>query len=97
MKKLLLALLVVPTISFSQEFKEIPLNVVCGRISDVIDVVKKAGEVAHTALKTEKSNVVLTVNPKTQDWTLIEAQGNIGCVLQVGKGVSFIEQQKKTY
>ena len=97
MKKLLLALLVVPTISFSQDFREIPLNVVCGRISDVIDVVKKAGEVAHTALKTEKSNVVLTVNPKTQDWTLIEIQGSVACVLQVGKGISFNEQKTKTY
>lgn len=99
MKKLLVSLLILPVIAFSQtssdKIEKIPLEGYCMSGSQLKEVIRNYKEIpvlimqAHRLQKngeTTKHDTVLFLNPQTGTWTLFEEHKEKGyCVVAVGE------------
>ena len=87
MEKYLTALLLVPTMASSQEFREIPMPVLCGETTAITSVLMKYDEILLWS-NTERDGVIVTLwqNMITNSFTLIKTEktGKISCVISAG-------------
>ena len=96
MKKLLGALLLVPTLLLAQVI-EIQKPVQCGNTNEIIEYLTK-GEFVETPIWFGISNIhnfSLLTNIKSGTWTLIEFNDDIACILGTGEKFKLVPQGKQ--
>ena len=89
MKKMLVALLMVPLAVLAQaDSAKAPITstkqVVCMELTQLFKEIGDAKETPFWAGSDKKSYYGLFVNEKTREWTLVQFNNDIGCVLGVG-------------
>lgn len=89
MKKMLVALLMVPLAALAQSEPTKPLvtvtkKVVCGDLTQLFKEIGEVKEIPFWAGSDKDSYYGLFVNEKTREWTLVQFNNEIGCVLGVG-------------
>lgn len=87
-KLLLMCMMAVPLAAYAEQTK-IKKEVVCNTADAIYDAIGRAGEQPIWSGELEKSNIIVTVNIETQDWTVIQTNGEIACVIDIGKKFKF--------
>lgn len=88
MRKVILALLFLPSVAFSKEWFEANKPIDCGPFQDIIAIVTQKGveeEVAWIGKAENNSSIALFLNTKNSTWTLVQYNTEIACVLEMGK------------
>lgn len=91
MKKLLLCVLLLPTLALAEPVK-INKEVLCDRATDMLTYFsEKYKEKPLWIGNSDDTNVALIVNQETQTWTVVQfnAEKNIACFIEAGKGFKF--------
>lgn len=83
MKKLLLGVLLLPTLVFSEPVK-IDKEVICDETKVVIATLIKFKEVLVWTGKDDTSRYALLANEKTGSWTIIQFNEDLACIIGVG-------------
>lgn len=89
MKKLLAAVLLLPSIALSQQSKENKVitttkKVVCAELSLILKELEDAKEYPFWVGADEGSYYSLFVNKKSKEWTLVQFNQDFGCIIGVG-------------
>lgn len=89
MRKIVLALLFLPSTLFAKEWFQANKPLDCGPFHDIVSIVTQKDineEVAWIGFAQEsQSQVALFLNPKTNTWTLVQYNTEFGCVLEIGQ------------
>ena len=89
MRKLLLLCAMAVPLAASAESTTLKKEVVCNTAEHIYSAIGKAGEQPIWVGDLEKTSIIVTVNIETQDWTVIQTNGEIACVLDIGKKFKF--------
>lgn len=89
MKKLLAAILLSPLLVIAKDQSEKPpvtssKSVVCTELPQLLKEIEGVKEMPFWAGSDKNSYYGLFVNQKTREWTLIQFNANVGCILGVG-------------
>ena len=96
MRLALLTILLVPFMAFANEPVKVNKEVFCTTTTTMFSAVRSSyGEypVWHGDAEGEGS-VVITANPTTNSWSIIQYNEKVACILEVGKGFRFRDAQK---
>jgi len=96
MRLALLTILLVPFMAFAEEPVTVNKEVVCTKTSTMLAAVRNMyGEqpVWHGDAESEGS-IVITANPTTNTWSIIQYNEKVACLLEVGKGFRFRDTKK---
>lgn len=77
-----------PLILRSQDITKIDKTVNCLSLSIIFQVLSKDYDEQPLFVgedNNSKTKFIMTLNPKTRTWTMIEYEGNVGCI--VGSGI----------
>ena len=89
MRKLLLMCMIAVPLAAVAEQVRLNKEVVCDDASNILPQLIKLGEQPIFAGTLTESSVVFMVNPDTQSWTVVQTDGNVACVIDVGEGFKF--------
>jgi hypothetical protein len=85
MKKLLLCVLLLPTLVHPSPI-QIEKEVICDDIKTVVATLMKFKETIVWTGKDDSSKYALLANDQTGTWTLLQFDSNIACVIGAGEG-----------
>lgn len=89
MRKLLILWAASVSLSVSAEQTTLKKEVVCNTADAIYDAIGRAGEQPIWVGDLEKTSIIVTVNIETQEWTVIQTNGEIACVIDIGKKFKF--------
>jgi hypothetical protein len=89
MRKLLLMCMIAVPLAAVAEQVRLNKEVVCDDASNILPQLIQLGEQPIFAGTLTESSVVFMVNPDTQSWTVVQTDGNVACVIDVGEGFKF--------
>ena len=87
MRKIILALLFLPSLAVAKEWFEANKTIDCGPFQEILAVITKKGvdeEVLWIGQAENNSNVALFVNTKSNSWTIVQYNTEFACVLEMG-------------
>ena len=95
-KLLLICAIAVPLAAYAEQ-TTLKKEVVCDTADAIYNAISQAGEQPIWSGELEKSNIIVTVNIETQEWTIIQTNGEIACVIDIGEKFKFrIPEDKST-
>jgi len=96
MRLALLTILLVPFMAFAEEPVTVNKEVFCTTTTTMLSAVRSSyGEYPVWHGDTEgEGSVVITANPTTNSWSIIQYNEKVACILEVGKGFRFRDTQK---
>ena len=87
-KLLLLCAMAVPLVAFAESVK-LNKEVICNDASVVFPALDQFNEQPMFSGTLSASTIVFMVNVETQSWTILQTDGNVACVIDVGEGFKF--------
>lgn len=96
MRLALLSILFVPFMAFAEEPVTVNKEVVCTNTTTMFAAVRATyGEqpIWHGDAESEGS-IVITANPTTNSWSIIQYNEKVACLLEVGNGFRFRDTRK---
>ena len=96
MKALLLALSLVPSLTFADAFNA-QKPVVCDEIKKtMVTFEKQYGEKPTLVFKAKETMIIITMNTENGSWTVLETQDDgVVCLLSSGEGYSMVSSLMK--
>jgi hypothetical protein len=96
MRLALLTILLVPFMAFAEVPVTVNKEVFCTKTTTMLAAVRSSyGEYPVWHGDTEgEGSVVITANPTTNSWSIIQYNEKVACILEVGKGFRFRDTQK---
>lgn len=86
MRSFLLGVLLLPAVAFAQPVT-VDKTIPCDKVDKVIEeLTKKYGEQPIWFGKSNDTKVAVLVNTKNANWTVIQFNDKIACVLETGEG-----------
>lgn len=96
MRLALLTILLVPFMAFAEEPVTVKKEVVCTKTTTMLGALRNTyGEqpIWHGDAESEGS-IVITANPTTNTWSIIQYNEKVACLLEIGKGFQFRDTKK---
>ena len=89
MRKFLLMCAIAVPLAAVAEQTTLKKEVVCNTADAIYNAIGQAGEQPIWAGELAKSSIIVTVNIETQEWTVIQTNGEIACVIDIGEKFKF--------
>ena len=89
MRKLVLLCILAVPLAASAEQVRLNKEVVCDDANVVFPALAKFDEQPMFVGTLTASTVVFMANVETQSWTIVQTDGNVACVIDIGEGFKF--------